>query len=78
MVITGNHKLYYVNVDFEFRLVIQQYGTYTKKITYKLVLIETYFLTVICLILKCLISIFDEVIEHVKGGLVSSCKIANL
>ena len=25
--ITGNHKLYYVNVDFEFPLEVQQYGT---------------------------------------------------
>ena len=49
-----------------------------KKITYKLMLTETCFLTVICLILKWLISIFNEVIENVKGGLVSSCKIANL
>ena len=25
--ITGNHKLYYANVDFEFPLEVQQYGT---------------------------------------------------
>ena len=25
--ITGNHKLYYTNVDFEFPLEVQQYGT---------------------------------------------------
>ena len=25
--ITGNHKLYYGNVDFEFPLEVQQYGT---------------------------------------------------
>ena len=31
-------------------------------------LIESCFLTVICLILKWLISIFNEVIENVKGG----------
>ena len=40
-------------------------------------LIESCFLTVICLILKWLISIFNEVIENVKGGLVSLCRIAN-
>ena len=39
-----------------------------KKITYKLMLTETCFLTVICLILNWLISIFNEVIENVKGG----------
>ena len=31
-------------------------------------LTETCFLTVICLILNWLISIFNEVIENVKGG----------
>ena len=51
--------------------------TYTKK-TYKLILIETCFLTVIFLILKWLICISNEVIKNVEGGLVSSCKIANL
>ena len=51
--------------------------TYTKK-TYKLILIETCFLTVIFLILKWMICISNEVIKNVKGGLVSSCKIANL
>ena len=51
--------------------------TYTKK-TYKLILIETCFLTVIFLILKWMICISNEVIKNVKGELVSSCKIANL
>ena len=51
--------------------------TYTKK-TYKLILIETCFLTVIFLILKWMICISNEVIKNVKGGLVSPCKIANL
>ena len=52
--------------------------TYTKKSTYKLKLIKTYLLIVIYLIRKGLISIWNEVNEKVKGGLVSSCKIANL
>ena len=52
--------------------------TYTKKSTYKLKLIKTYLLIVIYLIRKGLISILNEVNEKVKGGLVSSCKIANL
>ena len=52
--------------------------TYTKKSTYKLKLIKTYLLIVIYLIRKGLISILKEVNEKVKGGLVSSCKIANL
>ena len=52
--------------------------TYTKKSTYELKLIKTYLLIVIYLIRKGLISIWNEVNEKVKGGLVSSCKIANL
>ena len=52
--------------------------TYTKKSTYQLKLIKTYLLIVIYLIRKGLISILNEVNEKVKGGLVSSCKIANL
>ena len=51
---------------------------YTKKLTYKLRMIKTCLLSVICLILKGLISILSEVNKKVKGGLVSSCKIANL
>ena len=41
-------------------------------------MIKTCLLSVICLILKGLISILSEVNKKVKGGLVSSCKIANL
>ena len=52
--------------------------TYTKKLKYKLKPIKTYLLIVIYLIRKGLISILNEVNEKVKGGLVSSCKIANL
>ena len=41
-------------------------------------MIKTCLLSVIWLILKGLISILSEVNKKVKGGLVSSCKIANL
>ena len=71
-------KLSFTNNDNN-RIFIQHWlhNYIYKKITYKLMLIESCFLTAISLILKWLISIFNEVIENVKGGLVSSCKIAN-